>query len=181
MFSKKDALKPKVTMTTFNSPIGLIYLATLDGQLCSLTTGPKAEKQLQEHLHHIDPTATLIESSAPFKTITDQLQQYFAGERLEFDLPLRLRGTDFQLSVWRELLTIPYGRTVTYGELAQRLGDVKSVRAVGAANGKNPISIIVPCHRVIAGSGALTGYAGGLEIKRYLLDHEAQSNNPTLF
>jgi methylated-DNA-[protein]-cysteine S-methyltransferase len=102
-----------------------------------------------------------------------QLTEYFAGERTSFDLPLRPAGAPFQLRVWEALLRIPYGETASYGELARELtGHPGAARAVGAANGRNPIAIIVPCHRVIGASGALTGYAGGLECKRALLDLE---------
>lgn len=101
-----------------------------------------------------------------------QLQQYFAAERSEFNLPLDQRGTAFQKSVWSCLLTIPFGQTVSYGDIADMLNNRKAVRAVGAANGKNPISIIVPCHRVIGANQTLTGYAGGLERKAWLLKHE---------
>jgi methylated-DNA-[protein]-cysteine S-methyltransferase len=102
-----------------------------------------------------------------------QLRSYFAGERTTFDLPLAPRGTPFQLRVWEALREIPYGETATYGELAAAVGKPSAVRAVGAANGSNPIAVIVPCHRVIGADGTLTGYGGGLERKRILLDLEA--------
>lgn len=102
-----------------------------------------------------------------------QLREYFAGKRRAFDLPLAPRGTPFQLRVWRELSKIPYGSTISYGEQARRIGDPRKARAVGTANGSNPLSIIVPCHRVIASTGALAGFGGGLANKRYLLDLEA--------
>ncbi|MDP7066971.1 MAG: methylated-DNA--[protein]-cysteine S-methyltransferase [Acidimicrobiales bacterium] len=98
-----------------------------------------------------------------------QLQQYFAKERTVFDLPLDLQGTDFQRAAWQALATIPYGATWTYKQQAQHLGRPKAVRAIGAANGKNPVSIVLPCHRVIGTNGSLTGFAGGLEAKKYLL------------
>ncbi len=101
-----------------------------------------------------------------------QLGEYFAGERQEFDLPLDPVGTDFQQSAWSALRTIPYGTTVSYGEQAARMGDRRKARAVGAANGRNPISIVVPCHRVVGSNGALTGFAGGIDNKAWLLDHE---------
>lgn len=101
-----------------------------------------------------------------------QLAEYFTRQRRAFDLPLHLLGTPFQLRVWHELQRIPYGHTVTYGDLARRLGDARSVRAVGHANGANPVAIVVPCHRVIGASGNLIGYGGGLEIKRVLLELE---------
>jgi methylated-DNA-[protein]-cysteine S-methyltransferase len=101
-----------------------------------------------------------------------QLAEYFAGRRRKFDLPLALRGTDFQLSVWKILQAIPYGHTLSYGEVAARAGNPKACRAAGMANNRNPIAIIVPCHRVIGADGSLTGYAGGLSVKQYLLDLE---------
>ena len=101
-----------------------------------------------------------------------QLDEYFAGERRAFDLPLDFRGTDFQKSVWAQLLTIPFGETRSYGEIAVALGNPTASRAVGAANGRNPISIIAPCHRVVGASGSLTGFAGGLETKAFLLKLE---------
>jgi methylated-DNA-[protein]-cysteine S-methyltransferase len=101
-----------------------------------------------------------------------QLAEYFAGERRAFDLPLDFRGTDFQKSVWAQLLRIPFGETRSYGELARALGNPTASRAVGAANGRNPISIITPCHRVVGASGSLTGFAGGLETKAFLLKLE---------
>jgi methylated-DNA-[protein]-cysteine S-methyltransferase len=101
-----------------------------------------------------------------------QLAEYFAGERTRFDLPLDFRGTDFQKSVWAALLTIPFGETRSYADIARQLGRPAAVRAVGAANGRNPISIVAPCHRVIGADGSLTGFAGGLAAKRRLLQHE---------
>jgi methylated-DNA-[protein]-cysteine S-methyltransferase len=101
-----------------------------------------------------------------------QLAEYFAGNRTAFDLPLDASGSDFERQVWTLLRAIPYGATTSYGELARRLGDVKLSRAVGAANGKNPIPIIVPCHRVIGANGDLTGFGGGIDRKRWLLEHE---------
>ena len=101
-----------------------------------------------------------------------QLLQYFAGERRQFELPLRPAGTPFQLTVWRALEEIPFGATSTYGELARRIGAPRAVRAVGAANGRNPLPIVVPCHRVIGSDGRLTGFGGGLPVKQFLLVHE---------
>ncbi|PSW18012.1 cysteine methyltransferase [Photobacterium sanctipauli] len=102
----------------------------------------------------------------------EQLSDYFAGKRLAFDVPLNMKGTAFQRTVWQVLNTLDYGQTCSYGDIANQIGNPKAVRAVGAANGKNPIPIIVPCHRVIGSSGKLTGYAGGLDIKIWLLEHE---------
>jgi methylated-DNA-[protein]-cysteine S-methyltransferase len=107
-----------------------------------------------------------------------QLQEYFAGDRVEFSLPLAAPGTPFQQQVWEELLGVPYGTTITYTELAERVGRPRAHRAVGAANGRNPVCIVVPCHRVIAASGSLTGYSAGLDAKRWLLDFE-RSRRPS--
>jgi methylated-DNA-[protein]-cysteine S-methyltransferase len=109
-----------------------------------------------------------------------QFEEYFAGERTEFDLPLRPAGTEFQRRVWDLLREIPFGRTASYGDLARRLGDRKLTRAVGSANGRNPISILIPCHRVVGVQGELTGYAGGLERKRALLELEQRLRQPAL-
>ena len=108
----------------------------------------------------------------PFATAREQLDQYFAGERTRFDLPLELEGPAFHRRVWEALLTIPYGETRSYGQIAAQIGDPSAARAVGYADGRNPIAIVVPCHRVIGSDGSLTGYGGGLECKRALLDLE---------
>jgi methylated-DNA-[protein]-cysteine S-methyltransferase len=110
---------------------------------------------------------------AAFEDVRTQLGEYFAGTRREFDLPLHMIGAPFQRRVWETLCAIPYGETTSYGKIAAALGDPGSARAVGAANGQNPVPIIVPCHRVIGADGSLTGYGGGLPTKRWLLDHEA--------
>ncbi|MEU5025683.1 methylated-DNA--[protein]-cysteine S-methyltransferase [Streptomyces milbemycinicus] len=117
---------------------------------------------------------------SPFAETISQLRRYFAGELTEFDLPLRLSGTPFQRRVWSELQRIPYGETLSYGQLADRLGQPTAARAVGLANGKNPVGIIVPCHRVVGSTGSLTGYGGGLDRKRQLLDFEARGRQPGL-
>lgn len=110
-----------------------------------------------------------------------ELEEYFSGQRKEFSVHLDPDGTLFQLGVWKELMNIPFGQTTSYIKVAVQLGDVKAIRAVGGANGKNPIPIIIPCHRVIGSNGQLTGYAGGLPRKRWLLDHEAVSAQLPLF
>ena len=110
-----------------------------------------------------------------------QLQEYFAGDRKEFSLNLNPEGTDFQKNVWRALSGIPFGKTISYMDLSKQLGDVKAIRAVAAANGKYPIWIVIPCHRVIGSDGSLTGYAGGLHRKKWLLDHESPFQQQSLF
>jgi methylated-DNA-[protein]-cysteine S-methyltransferase len=123
-----------------------------------------------------DPEPEWIYKELPFANARQQLTEYFAGKRKDFDLPLSLRGTEFQLRVLEELKTIPYGETTSYGDIAKRIGRPKAVRAVGAANGRNPIPIIVPCHRVIGSSGDLTGFGGGLDTKTALLRLEAENS-----
>jgi methylated-DNA-[protein]-cysteine S-methyltransferase len=142
------------------SPIGELLLVGHEGALRGLYMDAR-------------PRAGWRSADLPFARACEQLEQYFAGERSEFDLELDMRGTDFQRSVWDALLTIPYGETRSYGEIASQLGRPDRARAVGTANGSNPVSIIVPCHRVIGADGSLTGYAGGLHRKRWLLEHEA--------
>ncbi|MEY2922119.1 MAG: hypothetical protein RL108_741 [Bacteroidota bacterium] len=110
-----------------------------------------------------------------------QLQEYFEGKRTHFDLNINPKGTDFQRSVWHELLNIPFGKTLSYMELSKKVGDVKAIRAVAAANGKNPLWIVIPCHRVIGADGSLTGYAGGLGRKKWLLDLENPTKQQSLF
>ena len=110
-----------------------------------------------------------------------QLREYFNGKRKVFDLMLKPQGTEFQNKVWQALLTIPYGKTLSYSDLSKKVGDVKAIRAVAAANGKNPLWIVVPCHRVIGSDGSLTGYAGGLHRKKWLLEHESPVKQQSLF
>ena len=152
--------------TTLDSPIGELLLCGDELRLSALYTAPRAaDTELVRGRRRAD---------SAFAAAREQLEAYFDGERLTFDVPLNLRGAPaFFAGVWRQLLGVPFGTTVTYGELARRLGRPTAARAVGMANGRNPISIIVPCHRVIGSGGSLTGYAGGLERKRYLLRHEA--------
>jgi len=115
------------------------------------------------------------------KKCVTQMQEYFRGERQEFDFKINPAGTEFQQRVWQELLNIPFGKTMSYLDLSKKLGDVKAIRAVASANGKNPLWIVVPCHRVIGTNGSLTGYAGGLWRKKWLLEHESPSAQQSLF
>ncbi|SHG78162.1 methylated-DNA--[protein]-cysteine S-methyltransferase [Flagellimonas flava] len=124
------------------------------------------------------PIGTIPEA---LKDAVYQFSEYFDGKRKVFDLKLNPSGTDFQKKVWAKLLEIPFGKTVSYMELSKQLGDPKAIRAVAAANGKNPLWIIVPCHRVIGSDGSLTGYAGGLHRKKWLLEHESPSQQQSLF
>ena len=154
----------------FASPVGELLLAGDEAGL-SLVGFPKGPMRR-------DPEPDWEHDEAPFAAACAQLSEYFAGERKAFDLPLQLSGTAFQLRVLEELQRVPYGETVSYGDIAERIGRPRAMRAVGAANGRNPIPIIVPCHRVIGRSGALTGFGGGLDIKAALLRLEAENNAP---
>jgi methylated-DNA-[protein]-cysteine S-methyltransferase len=151
---------------TLESPLGELLLVGDGRALTGLY-------MLPQHRHAPSVGAGWRRDPAPFREAAGQLEAYFAGELTAFDLPLAPRGTAFQRDVWAALLEIPYGRTVTYSELAQAVGRPGAARAVGAANGRNPISIVVPCHRVVGAGGALTGYGGGVERKRMLLELEA--------
>jgi methylated-DNA-[protein]-cysteine S-methyltransferase len=124
-----------------------------------------------------------ISKSVPkeLKDVATQLNDYFSGKRNDFDLKLNPKGTDFQQKVWKELLNIPFGKTMSYLDIAKKLGDPKVIRAAASANGKNPLWIVVPCHRVIGTDGSLTGYAGGLWRKKWLLEHENPTNQQSLF
>ncbi|MBI1897829.1 MAG: methylated-DNA--[protein]-cysteine S-methyltransferase [Acidobacteria bacterium] len=150
--------------THLESPLGRLLLAgdELGLRLIGFTAGR----------HASEPVEAWREDAAQFAEAARQLAAYFGGELREFQLPLAPEGTAFQLRVWRELQRIPYGETISYGELARRMGNSKASRAVGLANGANPLPIVIPCHRVIGGDGTLTGYGGGLEIKRKLLELE---------
>ena len=152
---------------TIPSPIGHLRLIAGDKGLCAIlfNDGQNSRLSFEGTLEQDDAHAVLIKTEK-------QLNEYFAKKRKSFDVKLDLRGTIFQLMAWKKLQEIPYGTTISYGEQAKRVGDIKKARAVGMANGRNPIPIIVPCHRVIGESGKLTGYAGGLDIKQYLLAHE---------
>ena len=153
------------THTTRPSPIGPLTLVAEDGVLAAVYTA--------EHRHAPDPSTHGRPEPRGLEAAAEALDAYFAGALTAFDLPLAAHGTPFQQRVWAALREIPYGATTSYGQLAAELGAPGAGRAVGAANGRNPISIVVPCHRVVGSTGAITGYAGGVERKRFLLDHES--------
>jgi len=147
------------------SPVGPLFLAASSKGLVRL--------EFQARLQKLNPQVIQLEQSQPaLAPYLRELDEYFAGRRREFSFPLDLRGTEFQLQCWRALLDIPYGETRSYRDLARAIGHPQAFRAVGMSNNRNPIAIVVPCHRVIAADGSLCGYGGGLEIKRYLLDLE---------
>ena len=150
------------------SPVGRLLLTAN----CKALTGLYFYKNDSSYItrkrsHHVEKVDLAL-----FKEIKAQLEAYFEGQLKEFDIPMKFEGTDFQKKVWNELLTIPFGKTASYLDIAKQIGNAGAVRAVGLTNGKNPISIICPCHRVIGSSGKLTGYGGGLDNKEWLLKHE---------
>ncbi|PCJ33178.1 MAG: glycosyltransferase [Gammaproteobacteria bacterium] len=148
------------------SPIGPLYLLT-DGKALIAVSWQHSRDKVKQH------SADLVEAKHEILSQTrEQLEQYFTGQRTQFDLPLAFAGTQFQQAAWHALLNIPYGQTRSYKQQAQSINNPKAMQAIGQANGRNPISIIVPCHRVIGQSGKLVGYAGGLENKMFLLDLE---------
>ena len=151
----------------FDSPIGFLEIAASEHGITSL--------------YFREVTFPSKKPSGMLKNCFDQLKEYFEGKRKIFSLDLDLEGTDFQKKVWNELLKIPYGETISYLELSKRVGNVKAIRAVGNANGKNPVSVIVPCHRVIGTNGRLIGYGGGLWRKRWLLEFERSFVQKDLF
>lgn len=142
-----------------DSPVGPLTLEEKGGKLSGVFFGEKNGSERNQN-------------SEVLKEAQKQLTEYFQGKRSRFDLPLQLEGTSFRKQVWQALQQIPYGQTISYGQLAKKIGNPRAVRAVGGANHHNPISIIIPCHRVIGADGGLTGYGGGLEIKRFLLELE---------
>lgn len=158
--------------TVVDSPVGPLTLVAVDGALVGL--------HMSESRHRPEPETFGVPDSGPFAAAARQLDAYFAGTRTEFDLELALAGTPFQQRVWKELQAIPYGETISYGQLADRIGQPTASRAVGLANGRNPVGIIVPCHRVVGTDGSLTGYGGGLERKQYLLAMEQRVSGQAL-
>ena len=152
--------------TTLESPVGPLTLIARDGVLTNVS--------MHEQRHVSPPPQDAVTDDAWFTDVAEQFDAYFAGERSTFDIEMNLLGTPFQQRVWSQLCQIPYGETISYGELARRVGNPNASRAVGLANGRNPIAIVVPCHRVIGANGSLTGYGGGLERKTWLLEHEVK-------
>ena len=161
--------KPMLHSTTHATPVGELTLVASDRGLRAVVW-PKASLRgagISGRPHRVPDHLML-------KTTASQLDEYFAGERTAFDIPLDLEGTRFQVAAWRSLAEIPFGTTTTYGRQAAGLGIPTAARAVGAANGANPVCIVLPCHRVIGSDGSLTGFGGGLPVKQWLLDHEAR-------
>ena len=161
-----------------DSMLGPLTIVAEDGQIRCLYMDLQRHRPVDGELGEPEPRGRGV---APFKAAADQLDAYFEGERTRFDLPLAPVGSEFQQRVWAALQEIPYGQTESYGEVAERIGSPGAARAVGLANGKNPISILIPCHRVVGANGSLTGYGGGLDRKRQLLDLELAVSGAALF
>ncbi|GAA3173856.1 methylated-DNA--[protein]-cysteine S-methyltransferase [Blastococcus jejuensis] len=155
------------THTVVPSPIGPLTVVREGGELVRLAMSPPA---------HLDPDELGDRSDVGFGDVVRQLGEYFAGERTTFDLPLRPHGSAFELAVWDQLTRIPYGETRSYGYVAKAVGEPGGAQAVGAANGRNPLAVVVPCHRVIGADGTLVGFGGGLPRKRFLLDLEQRAD-----
>lgn len=169
-------MKGKIMIQHYESPCGLLILGSYEDALCL------CDWQVEKHREYVDnrlrrllQADMILGTSDVLEMAVGQLNEYFAGERTLFDIPLLFVGTEFQETVWNDLLRIPYGQTISYGEMARRIGKPKAVRAVANANGANAISIFAPCHRVIGSDHTLTGYGGGLETKRKLLELEKVS------
>ena len=169
MFASLRELPNDAVCNELQSPVGKLTIIASSKALCSLLWDTESNaKEYEEIINNLKKSKS---NHILNKTIR-QLNEYFSGNRKEFDIPFFLNGTNFQKKAWKQLSKIPYGETISYGEQAKRMGDIKKARAVGGANGRNPISIIIPCHRVIGKSGDLTGFGGGLDNKKYLLDLE---------
>ena len=160
-------------ITYYKSPIGTAKIVGDENGVQSIS--------LLDKDFSIDKETSNQDLASCMKTCAIQLEEYFIGTRTEFDLKLNPKGTEFQQKVWKELLNIPFNKVKTYLEQTKALGDVKAIRAVASANGKNPIAIVIPCHRVIGSDGSLTGYAGGLWRKKWLLEHENPVKQQSLF
>jgi methylated-DNA-[protein]-cysteine S-methyltransferase len=156
-FSRRTCEAPFGVVTVIGSDLGIRYV------LFSNDAHPKPLERL--HISDTDIHDSVSDA------IT-QLDEYFAGSRRDFELPLDLQGTEFQVAAWNALAEIPYGRTASYGQQAASIGRPKAVRAIGGANGRNPVAIVLPCHRIVGADGSLTGFGGGIEVKKWLLDHE---------
>jgi methylated-DNA-[protein]-cysteine S-methyltransferase len=166
------------THTVIDSVVGPLTIVAEDGQIRCLYMDLQRHRPDDDELGEPDPLGRAAE---PFKAAADQLDAYFAGQLTTFDLPLAPYGSEFQQRVWAALQEIPYGETESYGQLAERIGSSGAARAVGLANGRNPIGIVIPCHRVVGSNGSLTGYGGGLDRKRQLLDLELAVSGAALF
>jgi len=162
-----------INIKYYKSPVGELILGSYDGKLCLADWRyRKMRSAIDSRVQKALQAQYIEEASEVIEETIRQLEEYFTHKRKVFDIPLLMLGTDFQKSVWRELINIPYGETDSYLNLAKNIGNEKAVRAVASANGANAISILIPCHRIIGSDGSLTGYAGGLDVKKKLLEIE---------
>lgn len=160
VYTDKDEVTDMFYYMVYNSPLGKLYLTEEEGFITKISFSSEVIGG------YVDKTTPLLEN------LSVQLDEYFLGKRRTFEVPFKLRGTEFMKKVWAALIKIPYGQTATYKDIAVQSGNAKACRAVGMANNKNPIAIVIPCHRVIGSNGKLVGYAGGLYVKEYLLNLE---------
>ena len=167
MYILKVCIIVKMQTAFINSPLGITKIVGDENGIAEISVSSEGD------------VSTIIPSE--LQEAVSQLSDYFDGKRKDFNFKLNPKGTDFQQKVWQELLNIPFGKTISYLDLSKKLGDVKAIRAVASANGKNPLWIVIPCHRVIGTDGSLTGYAGGLWRKKWLLEHENPTNQQSLF
>jgi len=173
-FGREAVPEEPITWATIKSRVGTIRVAATPRGVCKIALGKETAEDffgwLERHIGHVPRKP---ERSGIVALALNQIAEYLGGQRRDFDLPLDLRGTEFQRRMWAAVAGIPYGETRTYAEIALAIGKPKAVRAVGAANGANPLPLVVPCHRVVGSDGSLTGYGGGLDVKRKLLDMES--------
>jgi O-6-methylguanine DNA methyltransferase len=156
----------------FETDFGLMHLYATERGVVAIVLPAHEPAGVHAWVSRVTRANTIEEDDRPFIRAEKQLREYFAGQRREFDFELDMRGTPFQCQVWQAVAAVPYGQTTSYGDIARRIGKPAAVRAVGAANGANPLPIVVPCHRIVGADGSLTGYGGGLPMKRRLLDLE---------
>jgi methylated-DNA-[protein]-cysteine S-methyltransferase len=161
-----------VYCTSFDSKIGLIYIASTDKGVCKISVPRQTKKDFFRWLHENFDDSEVVDNKSRNKEVMDQLNRYFNGKLAKFTVAVDMRGTPFQLRVWKELLKISYGTTISYKQLAKRLGTSRGFQAIGRANAANPLPIIVPCHRVLGTDGTLIGYASGVKTKEFLLKLE---------
>ncbi len=173
---------PAIYIKEYKSPFGELIIGDYEGSLCLLDWKFRKQRlQIDKRIQTALQATLEIQTTTLHQVVTQQLNEYFAKERTSFNIPLLLKGTNFQQEVWQALINIPYGATLSYLDLSKQLGNPKAIRAVATANGANAISIIIPCHRIIGSNGSLIGYAGGLHAKNQLLLLEQSSQQMQLF
>lgn len=165
----KERDRSNIYYTIMDTLIGKLVIASTERGLVRIMLPSEERNDFYSYINRIYPEETLVEDQGGNQQVIDQLHEYFNGDRTTFSLSLELRGTEFQRSVWKVVSDVPYGQTRSYGEIAREIGRPKACRAVGGANGANPIPIVIPCHRVIGSDGSMTGFGGGIPLKKKLL------------